>query len=133
MATHTGSEGTVKLGTVGSDTAIGEIRSYTISETADTIEDSVMGDTSRTYAVGLKTFSGTVDCYFDPDDAKQDELLAAAELTLTVYPEGSTSGDQYMSGSVIVTSADVSASFDGMVEASFSFQGTGALTRGAVA
>ena len=132
MATHTGSEGTVKLGTVGSDTAIGEIRSYSISETGDTIEDTVMGDSSRTYAVGLKTFSGTVDCYFDPDDAKQDEMVAGASLTLTVYPEGSSSADQYLSGSVIVTSADVSASFDGMVEASFGFQGTGALTRGTV-
>ena len=87
MATHTGSEGTVKLGTVGSDTAIGEIRSYSISETGDTIEDTAMGDSSRTYAVGLKTFSGTVDCYFDPDDAKQDEMVAGASLTLTVYPD----------------------------------------------
>jgi hypothetical protein len=132
MATHTGSEGTVKLGTVGADTAIGEIRSFTISETADTIEDTTMGDTSRTYAVGLKTFSGSVECYFDPDDAKQDEMVAGASLTLTDYPEGSDSADQYISGSVIITSADVSSSADGMVEASFSFQGTGAVTRGAV-
>lgn len=133
MATHTGSEGTVKLGTVGSDTAIGEIRSYTITETGDTIEDTAMGDTSRSYKVGLKTFSGTVECFFDPDDAKQDEMVAGAELTLTVYPEGSASADQYMSGSVIITSADVTASADGMVEASFGFQGTGAITRGTVA
>jgi hypothetical protein len=132
MATHTGSEGTVKLGTVGADTAIGEIRSFTISETADTIEDTTMGDTSRTYAVGLKTFSGSVECYFDPDDAKQDEMVAGASLTLTAYPEGSDTADQYISGSVIITSADVSSSADGMVEASFSFQGTGAVTRGAV-
>jgi len=132
MATHTGSEGTVKLGTVGADTAIGEIRSFTISETADTIENTTMGLTSRTYSVGLKTFSGSVECYFDPDDAKQDEMVAGASLTLTAYPEGSDSADQYISGSVIITSADVSSSADGMVEASFSFQGTGAVTRGAV-
>ncbi len=133
MATHTGSEGTVKLGTVGSDTAIGEIRSYTITENADTIEDTTMGDTSRTYKVGLKNFSGSVECYFDETDASQDSMVAGAELTLTVYPEGSDSTDDYLSGSVIITSADVTASADGMVEASFSFQGTGALTRGAVA
>ena len=133
MATHTGSEGTVKLGTVGSDVAIGEIRSYTITETADTIEDTAMGDASRTYKTGLKNFSGSVECYFDPDDAKQDEMIAGAELTLTVYPEGSSSADQYMSGTVIITSADVNAASDGMVEASFSFQGSGDLTRGAVA
>ena len=40
MATHAGSEGTVK---VGSD-AIAEIRSFSIEETADTLEDTSMGD-----------------------------------------------------------------------------------------
>ena len=38
MATHTGSEGTVKVGTAGSDTVIAEIRSFSIEETADTLE-----------------------------------------------------------------------------------------------
>ena len=45
MATHTGSEGTVK---VGSD-AIAEIRSFSIEESADTLETTTMGDTARTY------------------------------------------------------------------------------------
>ena len=52
MATHTGSEGTVKI---GSDT-LGEIRSYTIESTGETIEDSTMGDAARTYKAGLTTF-----------------------------------------------------------------------------
>jgi predicted secreted protein len=38
-----------------------------------------------------------------------------------------------MSGTVLITGRTISASFDGMVEASISFQGTGALTESTVA
>ena len=57
MATHTGSEGTVKIGA----NAIAEIRSYSIEETGDTIEDTTMGDSARTYKAGLKDFSGSIE------------------------------------------------------------------------
>jgi len=50
MATTTGSSGVVKLQVAGTTVAVvGEVRSYTIDGAADTIEDSVMGDTARTY------------------------------------------------------------------------------------
>ena len=61
MATHTGSEGTLKVGA----NTIGEIRSFSISESADTLEDTSMGDVARTYKSSLTTslvqlmFSGT--------------------------------------------------------------------------
>ena len=64
MATTKGSEGTVKSGA----NAIAEIRSYTITETADTLEDTTMGDTSRTYLASLKTFTGSIDCFWDETD-----------------------------------------------------------------
>jgi len=90
MATHTGSEGTVK---VGSD-AIAEIRSYSLEETADTLEDTSMGDSARTYKSSLKTFTGTVDGFWDETDtAGQGALTNGAAITLAVYPEGDASGD----------------------------------------
>lgn len=124
MATHTGSEGTIKI---GSDT-VGEIRSYSISETADTIEDTSMGDASRTYKTGLKSFTGSVDVFWDEADAGQTALSVGSSVTLNVYPEGATTGDKYFSGSAIVTGLTVTGSFDGMVEASLTLQGTGALS-----
>lgn len=125
MATHKGSEGTVKSGA----NAIAEIRSYTITETADVLEDTTMGDASRTYLASLKTFSGSIDCFWDETDTNgQLSLDPGSTVTINIYPEGSTSGDTYYTGSVIVTEKTVTASFDGMVEASFSFQGTGALS-----
>ena len=125
MATHKGSEGTVKSGA----NAIAEIRSYTITETADVLEDTTMGDASRTYLASLKTFTGSIECYWDETDTNgQLTLDPGSTVTINIYPEGSTSGDTYYTGSVIITEKSITASFDGMVEASFSFQGTGALS-----
>lgn len=125
MATHKGSEGTVKSGA----NAIAEIRSYTITETADVLEDTTMGDASRTYLASLKTFTGSIECYWDETDTNgQLTLDVGSSVTINIYPEGSTSGDTYYTGSVIITEKSITASFDGMVEASFSFQGTGALS-----
>jgi predicted secreted protein len=125
MANHTGSEGTVKVGS----NAVAEIRSFSVDMTADTIEDSTMGDSWRTYKSVLKTWSGSIDCYWDETDATgQGALVAGTEVTLNLYPEGSTTGDKYYTGTAIVTGMTVTQSFDGMVETTFSFQGNGALT-----
>jgi predicted secreted protein len=129
MATHKGSEGTIKVGS----NAVAEIRSYNIDETADTLEDTSMGDSARTYKPSLTSFSGSLDVFWDETDTSgQGALSIGSEVTLNVYPEGDTSGDTYYSGSAIVTGVTRSASFDGLVEASISVQGTGALTESTV-
>ncbi len=129
MATHTGSEGTVKIGA----NAIAEIRSYSIEETGDTIEDTTMGDSARTYKAGLKDFSGSVDVYWDETDTTgQGACTVGSSITINVYPEGSTSADVYYTGTALVTGFSVTGSFDGMVEASISFQGTGGLSKATV-
>lgn len=130
MATHKGSEGTVKVGV----NAIAEVRSFSISETGDTVEDTTMGDTARTYKPSLTSWSGSVEVYWDETDTNgQVALTVGAEVTLAVYPEGSTTGDSYLTGSAIVTGRTINSSFDGMVEASITVQGNGALTASVVA
>ena len=125
MATHAGSEGTVKVGS----NAIAEIRSFSLEETADTLEDTTMGDTARTYKSSLTTFTGSIDVFWDETDTSgQGALTIGASVTLNVYPEGDASGDTYYTGSAIVTGVTRSSSFDGLVEASITVQGSGALT-----
>ena len=125
MATHTGSEGTVK---VGSNT-IAEIRSFSVATSADTAEDTTMGDSWRTYKTTLKSWSGSIDCFWDETDTiGQGALVEGSEVTLNLYPEGAATGDKYYAGSAIITGMTINSSFDGMVEASFTFQGTGALS-----
>jgi len=129
MATHKGSEGTVHVGT----NAIAEIKSYALEESADTIEDTTMGDAARTYTPSLTTFSGSIDVFWDETDTNGQVALAiGSSVTLKWYPEGVSSGDTYYTGTALVTGKNISASFDGMVEASISVQGTGAITTATV-
>ena len=130
MATHTGSEGTVKVGS----NAIAEIRSFSIEETADTLDDTTMGTIARTYKSSLTTFTGTIDVLWDEtDESGQGALIIGASVTLNLYPEGDSSGDTYLTGEAIVTGRSVNSTFDGLVEMSISVQGNGALSQTTVA
>lgn len=135
MATHTGSEGIVKFATSGGSVAqVAEVRSYTLEQSADTIENTTMGDSSKTFTSSLKTFTISMDCYWDETDTNgQGSIDAGTEVDFELYPEGTASGATYYSGAAIVTSVSTTASFDGMVEVSFAAQGTGALTETTVA
>jgi len=128
MATHAGSEGVV----YSSSNQIGEIRSYTITVSADTLEDTTMGDSARTYKASLTNFTGSMDLYWDETDTGQGDLTIGSEITFNVYPEGNTSGDTYYTGSAIITERAITGSFDGLVELSISLQGNGALTESTV-
>ena len=129
MATFSGSDGVILVGT----DQVAEVRSYSIDETMDTLEDTSMGDTSRTYKTSLKSFSGSADVFFDDTDTSgQGALTVGTSATLNIQMEGNTSGDHKLSGTVLVTGRTITASFDGLVEASITFRGTGALTESTV-
>ena len=125
MGTHKGSEGLVKVGSA----TVAEVKSYSLEESADTIETTKMGDAARTYLPSLTSFSGSIDCFWDETDTSgQVALAVGASVTLVFYPEGADAGDTYYSGTALVTGKTITGSFDGMVEASISVQGTGAIT-----
>jgi predicted secreted protein len=128
MATFKGKDGVVKVGS----NAIGEVRNFSVEETADTIEDTSMGDAARTYKDSLTQFTASVDALFDDTDTTQTAMTIGSEATFSFLPEGSSTGDYSMSGTGIVTSISRSQSYDGLVEISFSLQGSGALTIGTV-
>ena len=125
MANHKGSEGVVKIGA----NTISEVKDWSLSETADTIEDTTMGDVARTRQPSLTSASGSLSCFWDETDANgQIALQAGTEVALKLYPEGATTGDYFASVNAIITSQDASASMDGMVEATFSWESNGAVT-----
>ena len=125
MATHTGSAGTVKVGS----NAIAELKSWTLDQSQDTVETTKLGDTVKTYSATQSSSSGTMDCFWDETDSNGQVALAiGTTATLNLYPEGATSGDTFYSGSAIITSVGVSQSHDGIVERSFGFQISGAVT-----
>ena len=129
MATHTGSSGVVKVGT----NTVAEVRSFTLDTTAELLEDTALTDTSKTFQVGKKGATASVECFWDETDTNgQIAIVEGEQVTMTLYPEGADSADYYFSGTYLVTANSVSVPTDGMIEATFSATMTGALTRGTV-
>ena len=128
MANHAATVGLVKIGS----TTIGELRSYSLSESVGTIEDTTLGDAAKTYKAGQTTFSGSCEMFWDEGDAGQNAVTIGAAVVLNLYPEADASGATYATGSVIVTEVGVAGAIERMVEQSCSFTGTGALTWGTV-
>ncbi len=129
MATHTGSSGIVKVGT----NTVAEVRSFTLDTTAELLEDTTLSDTSKTFQVGKKGATASVECFWDETDTNgQIALAEGSSVTLNLYPEGADSGDYYYTGTFLVTANSVSVPTDGIIEATFSATLTGALSRSTV-
>ena len=129
MATHKGSEGLVK---VGSNT-VAEVTGFSFDESCDTVETTALSNSARSYVSDLVTFSGSIDCFWDETDSSgQGAMSVGSSVTLNLYPEGSDSADTYYTGTAIITSISRANAIGSMVTASFSFQGTNALTSATV-
>lgn len=133
MSVLTGNNGVVKIDNAGgTPTAIAQVRNFSVEIKADTIETTNMGLDARTYVKGLSSFSGSADVYFDVTTfgavaALNPTAGAVGDGTLTIELYLDSSSKKF-SGEIIVTGYSVKSSFDGLVEASISFQGSGAMT-----
>ena len=69
--TYTGESGVVKFTDNSSSSVVNvaSVRSFSVDQTLDAIESTVMGDGARTYIPGLRNFSGTMDVYWREDSA----------------------------------------------------------------
>lgn len=132
MATITGNNGAISVNGI----AVLAVRNFSIEMSADTIETSTMGTDVRTYVRGLSTFSGSADVFFDSTDYDTNEttfnptsgLVGAAGVAGKFYLSFDAAGnDDVFQGTIIVTGYSVTSAMDGMVEASISFQGSGAV------
>ena len=136
MAILTGNNGVVKLdASVGGSVAtIAAVRNFSVELTRDTIETSTMGVDVRTYLTGMSSWSGSADIYFDPASSTGTIAThAVLNPTSGTVGQGTLSVELYLndtagkfSGEVIITGFTINSSMDGMVEASISFQGSGA-------
>ena len=129
MATHTGSSGIIKIGT----NTIAEVRSFTIDTTAEILEDTVLTDTSKSFKVGKKGATVSVECFWDETDTNgQIALAEGSSVAMDLFPEGTDSSDYYFSGTWLVPATSISVPTDGIIEATFSATLNGALSRSTV-
>lgn len=125
MATYLGQDGVVKIGA----NAIAEVKSFSVEETGESVEDTAQGDTWRTFKPGLKSFSGTIEAQFDDTDATGQSLLNIGdEPTLILFPMGDNEGIK-LTGNVVITGRSITSELESIVTASFSFQGNGELVQ----
>ena len=127
MACYAGRNGVLKMGA----SAVAQITSYTVNETADTAECTHFDTTGgyREYATTFKAFDGSLDVVWNRQDG---DVVVGTTYAMELFPEGDdTATDWKISGNVIITGFEISAETEGNVEGSISFQGNGVLTRAA--
>ncbi len=142
MSVYTGQFGVLKVAdNTGVLQSVAELRSFSISTSTEVIENTTMGDNSRNYFAGLKSFEGTADIFYDNEqleDSGSNKIPAflggtnqrgstprVDHVQFEAYPNGTDSGNPKITGDIIITGYNITSSLDGMVEASISFTGTG--------
>jgi len=129
MTTHVGKGGAVYSGA----NAVAEIKDWTLETSSAVVDSTTMGTDWVTNKPTLKSWSASFNAVWDDSDSTgQGTLVEGAELTIKIYPTGNTTSNIEWSGACIVESVSKSAAVDGLVEASFSVTGNGAMTEGTV-
>lgn len=140
MAVLTGEKGTVKVDTndSASPTAVADVRSWTITHTADTIETTSMDSGgARTYAKGLTQFTGSMEVVYNDDHVSTNGAVFNPEdsqsgtLSIEFYTSTDVGAKKY-TGEVLVTSVTRTSSYDDLITATVDFQGSGSLVEAAV-
>jgi hypothetical protein len=130
MAAYSGRDGVIEL----SGNTIAEVKDFSITETSNTTPRTVLGDEYERVEPTTKAWSGSVNVFYDPTDSTGQALMSAgSKVSLTLYPVGDTSGLMELSGTVLINDFNVNTSNESLVEASFSFEGDGTLTKTLVA
>jgi hypothetical protein len=126
MATIAGKNGIIKaITSTGTPAAIGEVKSFNINGTAETADDTALGDSWRTHKLTLKAWEVTLEAHYDPADNAQADLVLGASVDLELLPSGSGTP---LAGTGTVTSRSIPVELEGIVSHSVTIQGNGAMT-----
>lgn len=125
MATTRGCFGAISVG--GNN--IGELRAWELTETAEEIDTSVMGDCTRKYESGPVEASGTFTCWLDDTDAAQSAMTVASVVSVLLWPAGMGSGKAQRSFDARINEIPESADVDGVVERSYTYRATTPIDR----
>ena len=130
MAKIRGDEGVVL---VASNVVASVIR-FSLDETMEPIENTDLGTYTKEFDSGDTSWTANIECRWDKADATgQGAMTIGASVTVSLNPEGNTTGDETRSGTAYIIGRGAVNEKGAMVMQSFSLQGSGALTVGAVA
>ena len=119
----------------GTEADVSDLRSWSLSVSKDTMETTVMGDTSKTFVGGLISAEGQATLLYNPSgnadyQAFIDDVLTtgdAGDALFELFPDSAQSAKK-IGFSGIITQADDAATLGEIEEISISFITTGAIT-----
>lgn len=130
MACYTGTTGALEF----DSNSVAKVTSWTVTHTQEVLDDTVMGNTYRSFCAGLKTWEGSAEVIWtadEDDNSSVDEAFTiGSEATLTAYwdDNATPANDLKVSGTCIITSIEYSSTVGELATATVSFQGTDTLT-----
>jgi hypothetical protein len=117
----------------GNASAMGNAKAWSLDISQETADTTSFGSSGwKESASTLNSWSGSITAIFDASGADEVDLQTAltggAAITLDLQlGDGTGTVDKY-SGSANITSQSITNDVNGIVEATFNFEGTGALT-----
>ena len=128
MATYKGQDGVFQAITTGGTLAsTNNLKSWSIEESTDSIETTSMGDTSKSFVVGQKSWTASCEVLYDLSNAVQADLVVGENVDIKIWPN-TTGQSESFAGTGFVTSTSQSGALGDIVGSSITVQGSGALT-----
>lgn len=124
MATHKGKSGAVYVGSQ----VVGEVRSFSLTESANEVDTSVMNTDWTKVDTTQNSWEATMEMFWDPDDTGQTGVTLGSKITVSLYPQGNTTGLVVREGSALVTGIETSQAHDNIVTANVTLKGDGILS-----
>lgn len=125
MSNITGKDGAVKSGA----DVLAELRGFNIEQTTEALDNAVIdGSGHASNKAGQKSWSATIDAFYDPADPVTSQLTNGAEVDLEFFPSGDTTGEQEYAGTGLCTAISTPIEINGMVQQSFSVACASVLT-----
>ncbi len=127
MAVYHGKSASVKKNSV----AIAGILNWAIETSVDLVEATAMGDTGKSWEVGLYDWGGTMEALYDPTNTEQKALQDAiivtsppVKLTDVVWFIDSAKN---LSGNCWITNQSIPVPWNDLAKSTWTFKGDGAL------
>ena len=131
MAKYKGCLGSAKAGATPS--AVINITNWNFTVNRTPLDATAMDGTCNSSTIlGTKKTTGSFTYWLDHDDTGQIALDSDSAVTIELYNEGETSGDNYWTGSVLVTSWGVDVPVEGIQSGTASWEVDGELTKSTV-
>lgn len=136
MAIIHGKEGNVKWDASVVRQDFTKVQSWSLSVVTDVAEQTGMQDTWRTFLTGFTDWTATVEALLDSDGLDitlttgNPNGMGDVPAALELYINWDTGTPQYVAlfGNAICTGSTINSEKDGVITATYTFQGSGVIT-----